>query len=103
MKADWSMGSFIDKEIERIRAIVGNEAQVIGAVSGGVDSTVAAALMKQAIGDRFHAILVDNGLMRLNEAQLVKSLLGDKLGINLNVVDAGSRFLGLLKGVTDPE
>ncbi|KAI3638047.1 hypothetical protein MIR68_003658 [Amoeboaphelidium protococcarum] len=103
VKADWSMGSFIDKEIERIRAIVGNEAQVIGAVSGGVDSTVAAALMKQAIGDRFHAILVDNGLMRLNEAQLVKSLLGDKLGINLNVVDASSRFLGLLKGVTDPE
>lgn len=100
---NWTMSSFIDKEIERIRNVVGPTAQVIGAVSGGVDSTVAAALMKRAIGDRFHAILVDNGVMRLNECASVKALLHDKLGINLNVVDASDRFMSLLKGVTDPE
>ena len=100
---NWTMASFVDKEVERIRNVVGPEAQVIGAVSGGVDSTVAATLMKRAIGDRFHAILVDNGVMRLNECQQVKAILKDKLGINLNVVDASSLFLGRLKGVTDPE
>lgn len=60
-QANWVMKDFIQKEIIRIRHLVGDRAQVIGAVSGGVDSTVAAKLMKEAIGDRFHAILVDNG------------------------------------------
>lgn len=60
-QANWVMKDFIQKEIVRIRHLVGDRAQVIGAVSGGVDSTVAAKLMKEAIGDRFHAILVDNG------------------------------------------
>ena len=100
---NWTMKSFVDAEIERIRNIVGPSARVIGAVSGGVDSTVAATFMKMAIGDRFHAILVDNGVMRLNECQQVKALMADKLGINLNVVDASELFLGRLKGVTDPE
>ncbi|CAI2163191.1 1596_t:CDS:10 [Funneliformis geosporum] len=90
-------------EIERIRQIVGPNGQVVGAVSGGVDSTVAARLMKEAIGDRFHAILVDNGVMRLNECETVKKVLGDHLGINLKVVDAADMFLDRLKGVTDPE
>ncbi|PVU98165.1 hypothetical protein BB561_000083 [Smittium simulii] len=101
--ANWTMDSFIDKEIERIRAIVGETGSVVGAVSGGVDSTVAAVLMKRAIGDRFHAVLVDNGVMRLNECEQVKETLGSQLGINLRVVDASDIFLGKLKGVTDPE
>lgn len=100
---NWSMENFIDTEIERVRQLVGPTAEVIGAVSGGVDSTVAAKIMKEAIGDRFHAIYVDNGVMRKNETQLVKKSLDDGLGINLTVVDAGDLFLDRLKGVTDPE
>lgn len=95
------MSKFVDQEIARIRTLVGEKGQVIGAVSGGVDSTVAAKLMHEAIGDRFHAVLVDNGVMRLNEAETVKETLTKHLGINLTVVDASERFLGLLKGVTD--
>lgn len=102
-RQDWTMEKFVDKEIERIRAMVGPKGQVIGAVSGGVDSTVAAKLMTDAIGDRFHAVLVDNGVLRLEEAETVKKTLTDHLGINLTVIDASDRFLGLLKGVSDPE
>ncbi|EXJ94070.1 GMP synthase [Capronia coronata CBS 617.96] len=102
-RQDWTMDKFVDKEIERIRALVGPKGQVIGAVSGGVDSTVAAKLMQEAIGDRFHAVLVDNGVLRLNEAQTVKETLTKHLGINLTVIDASDLFLGKLKGVTDPE
>ncbi|KAI8589203.1 class I glutamine amidotransferase-like protein [Geranomyces variabilis] len=101
--ANWTMASFVDKEIERIRNVVGPTAQVIGAVSGGVDSTVAAMIMSKAIGDRFHAVLVDNGVMRLNECQNVQEILQKHLGINLTVADAHDLFLGRLKGVTDPE
>ncbi|KAF2816451.1 GMP synthase subunit B [Mytilinidion resinicola] len=100
-QTDWTMGKFVDQEIARIRALVGEKGQVIGAVSGGVDSTVAAALMKQAIGDRFHAVLVDNGVLRMNEAEQVEETLTKHLGIKLTVVDASERFLGLLKGVKD--
>ncbi len=100
---NWTMENFIDTEIQRIRQLVGPTAEVIGAVSGGVDSTVAARLMKEAIGDRFHAILVDNGVLRLNEAENVKKILCDGLGINLTVIDASEEFLSKLKGVTDPE
>jgi GMP synthase (glutamine-hydrolysing) len=99
----WTMEKFVDKEILRIRTMVGDRGQVIGAVSGGVDSTVAAKLMKEAIGDRFHAVLVDNGVMRLDECKTVHDTLTKHLGINLTVVDAGKRFLDLLKGVSDPE
>ncbi|KAI1841044.1 hypothetical protein JX265_009394 [Neoarthrinium moseri] len=100
---NWKMSKFIDQEITRIRKLVGDKGQVIGAVSGGVDSTVAARLMKEAIGDRFHAVLVDQGVMRLNEAKQVKETLGEHLGINLTVVDASERFLAGLKDVVDPE
>lgn len=99
----WSMSNFVDKEIARIRALVGTKGQVIGAVSGGVDSSVAAKLMQQAIGSRFHAVLVDNGLLRQDEARLVKETLGTHLGVNLIVVDASERFLSRLTGITDPE
>ncbi|KAB8364844.1 hypothetical protein FH972_024707 [Carpinus fangiana] len=100
-KQNWTMDKFVDQEIERIRALVGPKGQVIGAVSGGVDSTVAAKLMQEAIGDRFHAVLVDNGLLRLDEAKIVKETLGKQLGVNLTVIDASERFLAKLKGVVD--
>lgn len=99
----WTMEEFVGKEIARIRALVGEEGQVIGAISGGVDSTVAAKLMQQAIGDRFHAVTVDNGLLRRNEAATVKRVLSEHLGVNLLVIDASERFLTNLRGVTDPE
>ena len=102
-KTEWSMTKFAKIEIQRIREIVGEKGEVIGAVSGGVDSTVAAKLMHEAIGDRFHAVLVDNGLLRLGEAEQVHKTLTVDLGINLRVQDASERFLGLLKGVTEPE
>ncbi|RGP75838.1 gmp synthase [Fusarium longipes] len=102
-RPDWKMDDFSAREILRIRKLVGDKAQVIGAVSGGVDSTVAAKLMKEAIGDRFHAILVDQGLMRLNECEQVKETLEKHLGINLTVVDGAELFLSRLAGVTEPE
>jgi GMP synthase (glutamine-hydrolysing) len=102
-KQNWTMDRFVDTEIERIRTIVGPTGQVIGAVSGGVDSTVAAKLMQDAIGDRFHAILVDNGVMRLNECEVVHETLTKHLGINLTVVNASEEFLTKLEGVEDPE
>lgn len=102
-KPNWTMEAFVDKEIVRIRGLVGDKGQVIGAVSGGVDSTVAAKLMQQAIGDRFHAVLVDNGVMRKDEAKQVHETLTQGLGIQLHVVDASKLFLTRLDGVSDPE
>ncbi|KAI1203030.1 GMP synthase [Nemania serpens] len=102
-RPNWEMGNFTEKEIIRIRKLVGDKAQVIGAVSGGVDSTVAARLMKEAIGDRFHAILVDTGLMRLNECQQVKETLQEHLGINLTIIDGAELFFSRLAGVVEPE
>lgn len=102
-KQNWTMSNFIDQEIARIRNLVGPTDHVIGAVSGGVDSTVAAKLMQRAISDRFHAVLVDNGVMRLNECQQVKETLAQHLGINLEIVDGAKRFLDGLAGVTEPE
>ncbi|KAI6785338.1 putative gmp synthase protein [Emericellopsis cladophorae] len=102
-KPNWKMGDFVQLEIARIRELVGDRALVLGACSGGVDSTVGAALMREAIGDRFKAILIDNGCMRLNECEEVKETLGRHLGINLTVVDAEDLFLSRLEGVSDPE
>lgn len=102
-KQNWTMARFVDQEIARIRKLVGEKGQVLGAVSGGVDSTVAAKLMKEAIGDRFHAVLVNNGCMRLNECEQVQKMLSEHLGVNLTVVDASKQFLDGLKGVQDPE
>ncbi|KAM0352870.1 hypothetical protein ACHAPU_001752 [Fusarium lateritium] len=102
-QANWKMGNFVELEIARIRELVGPKALVIGGVSGGVDSTVGATLMREAIGDRFIAIGVNNGCMRLNEFEEVKKNLRDHLGINLTVVEASELFLGRLEGVSDPE
>ncbi|KAL8948368.1 MAG: hypothetical protein Q9222_005439 [Ikaeria aurantiellina] len=99
----WTMEEFVGTELSRIRALVGQKGQVIGAVSGGVDSTVAAKLMHDAIGDRFHAVLVNNGVLRMNEAETVHQTLTKHLGINLTVIDASDRFLSELKGVSEPE
>ncbi|RKU42965.1 GMP synthase (glutamine-hydrolyzing) [Coniochaeta pulveracea] len=99
----WKMSDFVEQAITRIRNIVGDKAQVIGAVSGGVDSTVVARLFTLAIGDRFHAVLVDNGVMRLNECQEVQNMLQEHLGINLTIIDGAKLFLDRLKGVTEPE
>ncbi|KAH9945092.1 GMP synthase [Epithele typhae] len=99
----WTMEEFIGKEIARIREICGPKGRVIGAVSGGVDSSVAAKLMHEAIGDRFHAIMVDNGVLRMDEAKQVHEMLNKDLGVNLTVVDASDLFLSRLEGVEDPE
>lgn len=99
---NWEMSNFADEFIKEVRETVGEHGRVIGAVSGGVDSTVAAVLMAKAIGDRFHAVLVDNGLLRSDESSEVLKRLNAH-GVNLRCVDASERFLGLLKGVSEPE
>lgn len=101
-KADWFMGSFVNEAIAHIREQVGETGHVIGAVSGGVDSSVAAVLLNRAIGNRFHAVLVDNGVLRLNEAAEVMERLG-AAGIDLTLADASELFLSKLSGVSDPE
>lgn len=100
---DWNMKDIADEFIREVREKVGPEGHVIGAVSGGVDSSVAAVLLHRAIGSRFHAIMVDNGCLRKDEAKKVVQRLKEDLGINLRVVDASDRFLSKLDGVIDPE
>ena len=102
-KQEWTMEDFKKQEIERIQTLVGPTGQVIGAVSGGVDSSVAAKLMHEAIGERFHAVMVDNGVLREGEAKIVHDTLTKQLGVKLTVVDASHRFLEALKGISDPE
>ncbi len=101
-KADWTIGSFIDHSIERIRQQIGN-GRAICAISGGVDSTVAATLVARAIGDRLVGIFVNTGLLRKNEYEKVLSMLRNSLRMNVHGVDASERFLKLLDGVGDPE
>jgi len=102
-KQDWVMTDYANDFIQSVREKVGPDGHVVGAVSGGVDSTVAAVLMNKAIGHRFHAILVDNGCLRKDEATSVLKRLRDDCDIDLHCVYAQDRFLSLLKGVTDPE
>ena len=99
---DWTMTSFVDRVVKEMAAKVGDR-QVICALSGGIDSTVVAVLLHRAIGKNLHCIFVDNGLLRKNEVEEVRHLLGDNLDLNLTVVDASERFLSRLKGVDDPE
>jgi len=99
---DWTMGSFIEDEIEAIRKKVGNK-KVICGLSGGIDSSVAAILVHKAIGDNLTCIFVDHGFMRKNEPQQVKEIFGDRFGIRLDFVDAKERFLKKVAGITEPE
>ncbi|RMH51573.1 MAG: glutamine-hydrolyzing GMP synthase [Zetaproteobacteria bacterium] len=98
----WTMGSYIERARARIRKQVGG-GRVLCALSGGVDSTVAAVLIHAAIGDQLVCVFVDNGLLRLGEARQVEELFREQFHIPLRVVDAGDRFLARLAGVTDPE
>jgi GMP synthase (glutamine-hydrolysing) len=103
LAGDWSMASFVDEAVARIRAQVGETGRVICGLSGGVDSSVAAALIHRAIGDRLTCIFVDNGLLRRAERDYVASIFRDHFKVELRVVDAEARFLEKLTGVTDPE
>jgi GMP synthase (glutamine-hydrolysing) len=100
---DWSMASFVDEAVERIRAQVGSNGRVICGLSGGVDSSVAAAVIHKAIGDRLTCIFVDNGLLRKGEREQVAAIFRDHFHVDLRVIDAEERFLKALEGVTDPE
>ena len=101
-KADWSMPSFVDTEVNRIKAQVGDDEVILG-LSGGVDSSVAAALIHRAIGSQLMCVFVDNGLLRLNEAAQVMATFKENLGVNVIHVDAAERFMEALSGVVDPE
>mgnify|MGYP005812340811 FL=1 len=98
----WNMPDYVETAVARIRAEVGSD-QVILGLSGGVDSSVAAALIHRAIGDQLTCVFVDNGLLRLNEAEQVMETFAKNLGVHVIHVDASAKFLGDLAGVTDPE
>ncbi|HVV81749.1 MAG TPA: glutamine-hydrolyzing GMP synthase [Kofleriaceae bacterium] len=103
LRGDWSMASFVDEAVARIQAQVGGEGRVVCGLSGGVDSSVAAAIIHRAIGDRLTCIFVDNGLLRRGERQQVATIFRDHFHVDLRVIDAVDRFLDGLAGVTDPE
>jgi GMP synthase (glutamine-hydrolysing) len=99
---DWTMGSFIEEACDRVRKQVGDQKVVLG-LSGGVDSSVTAALLHKAIGNQLTCIFVNNGLLRAREEEVVQRVFGENFHVRLKYVDASNRFLSLLKGVTDPE
>jgi GMP synthase (glutamine-hydrolysing) len=100
---DWTPGTFVEQALAGIRDRVGESGTVICGLSGGVDSSVAATLVHKAIGKRLHCIFVDNGLLRQNEADEVLRLFRGRLDIVVHHVAAAEKFLGELRGVTDPE
>ncbi len=103
LKADWSMTSFVERCVAECAATVG-DSKVVLALSGGVDSTVVAALLHRAIGPRLHCVFVDHGLMRKNEGAEVKAMLEKHMpGLNLHYINAETMFLERLDGVEDPE
>ena len=99
---DWTMGSFIEEACKRVRRQVG-EAKVVLGLSGGVDSSVTAALLHKAIGDQLTCIFVNNGLLRAREEEVVQRVFGENFHVRLKYVDASESFLSKLRGVTDPE
>ncbi|MBL8378809.1 MAG: glutamine-hydrolyzing GMP synthase, partial [Burkholderiales bacterium] len=101
-RADWNMPDYVGEAVEKIRAQVGDEEVILG-LSGGVDSSVAAALIHKAIGDKLTCVFVDHGLLRLNEGAQVMDTFGRHMGVKIIHVDASAEFMGELAGVTDPE
>ncbi|GAA4405688.1 glutamine-hydrolyzing GMP synthase [Quisquiliibacterium transsilvanicum] len=101
-RGDWTMPGFVDEAVSRIREQVGQDRVILG-LSGGVDSSVAAALIHRAIGDQLTCVFVDHGLLRLNEAEQVMDIFARNLGVRVVHVDASAEFMGELVGVSDPE
>ena len=99
---DWTMGAFIEEACARVRKQVGDQKVVLG-LSGGVDSSVTAALLHKAIGDQLTCIFVNNGLLRAREEEVVQRVFGENFHVRLKYVDASERFLSKLRGLTDPE
>ena len=99
---DWTMPGYIDEAVEKVRAMVGKDEVILG-LSGGVDSSVVAALLHRAIGEQLTCVFVDNGLLRLNEGEQVMATFARNLGVKVIHVDATAQFMGHLEGVSDPE
>lgn len=102
-RGDWSPRAVIAEQISRIRDLAGTQGHVICGLSGGIDSTVAAVLVQQAIGLRQTCIFVDNGLLREGEFETTLALLAQKMSLNVKGIRAGDKFLGALRGISDPE
>jgi len=100
--SDWNMPDYVEEAIGRVRSEVGSDEVILG-LSGGVDSSVVAALLHRAIGNQLTCVFVDNGLLRLNEAEQVMQTFADNLGVKVIHVDASERFMTELAGVSDPE
>jgi GMP synthase (glutamine-hydrolysing) len=101
-QANWNMPDYVSEAVEKIRTQVGEDEVILG-LSGGVDSSVAAALIHKAIGARLTCVFVDHGLLRLNEGHMVMDMFARNLGVKVIHVDASAQFMGKLSGVTDPE
>jgi len=101
-KPDWIMGDYITEAVAKIKAQVGDEEVILG-LSGGVDSSVAAALIHRAIGDQLTCVFVDHGLLRLNEGDMVMDMFAGRLHVNVIRVNATAQFMGHLNGVSEPE
>ncbi|MDP1605409.1 MAG: glutamine-hydrolyzing GMP synthase [Rhodocyclaceae bacterium] len=101
-RGDWNMPGYVEEAIAKVREQVGDEEVILG-LSGGVDSSVVAALLHKAIGDQLTCVFVDNGLLRLNEGEQVMQTFARNLGVKVIHVDAAEQFMGHLKGVSDPE
>ncbi len=101
-KSDWNMPDYIGEAVEAIRKQAGKDEVILG-LSGGVDSSVAAALIHRAIGDQLTCVFVDHGLLRLNEGEMVMNMFAKNLGVKVIHVDASAQFIEHLTGVTDPE
>ncbi len=101
-RGDWTMPGLVDEAVQAIRAQVGNDRVILG-LSGGVDSSVAAALIHRAIGDQLTCVFVDHGLLRLNEGEQVMETFARNLGVRVIHVDASAEFMGALADVSDPE